>query len=36
MPAPPVEPIFLRPREVAALAGLSTRAIYERSTAWPG
>ena len=24
----PVEPIFLRPREAAALAGLSTRAIY--------
>jgi excisionase family DNA binding protein len=23
-----VEPIFLRPREAAALAGLSTRAIY--------
>jgi predicted DNA-binding transcriptional regulator AlpA len=28
MPAPPVEPMFLRPREAAALAGLSTRAIY--------
>jgi excisionase family DNA binding protein len=28
MSAPPVEPIFLRPREAAALAGLSTRAIY--------
>jgi len=24
----PVEPIFLRPRDAAALAGLSTRAIY--------
>jgi excisionase family DNA binding protein len=24
----PVVPIFLRPREAAALAGLSTRAIY--------
>ena len=24
----PVEPIFLRPREAAELAGLSTRAIY--------
>jgi excisionase family DNA binding protein len=24
----PAEPIFLRPREAAALAGLSTRAIY--------
>ena len=24
----PVEPIFLSPREAAALAGLSTRAIY--------
>jgi hypothetical protein len=23
-----VEPIFLRPREAAALAGLSTRAVY--------
>ena len=28
MSAPPVEPMFLRPREAAALAGLSTRAIY--------
>ena len=28
MSAPPVEPIFLSPREAAALAGLSTRAIY--------
>jgi excisionase family DNA binding protein len=28
MSAPPVEPMFLRPVEAAALAGLSTRAIY--------
>ena len=28
MSAPPVPPMFLRPREAAALAGLSTRAIY--------
>ena len=28
MSAPPAEPMFLRPREAAALAGLSTRAIY--------
>ena len=28
MSAPPFEPMFLRPREAAALAGLSTRAIY--------
>ena len=28
MSAPPVEPMFLRPVEAAALAGLSTKAIY--------
>jgi excisionase family DNA binding protein len=28
MSAPPAEPMFLRPAEAAALAGLSTRAIY--------
>jgi excisionase family DNA binding protein len=28
MSAPPVEPMFLRPAEAAALACLSTRAIY--------
>ena len=28
MSAPPAEPMFLRPAEAAAIAGLSTRAIY--------